>query len=148
MPTRIDSPEIEGTLQSEQLTLKQKQVFDVISYFSKIAMAIENSDGTIHIEKPNGFETFLQKLEEARKENNNEDIPLDEYKELEAQHRYDKLRRPLGNGTSVVNLLLRHLSSNKEFNELLVESQKEAVEIAKKISSYNKISESRKTDFL
>lgn len=148
MPTRIDSPEIEGTLQSEQLTLKQKQVFDVISYFSKIAMAIENSDGTIHIEKPNGFETFLQKLEQARKENNNEDIPLDEYKELEAQHRYDKLRRPLGNGTSVVNLLLRHLSSNKEFNELLVESQKEAVEIAKKISSYNKISESRKTDFL
>jgi len=148
MPTRIDSPEIEGTLQSEQLTLKQKQVFDVISYFSKIAMAIENSDGTIHIEKPNGFETFLHKLEEARKENNNEDIPLDQYKELEAQHRYDKLRRPLGNGTSVVNLLLRHLSSNKEFNELLVESQKEAVEIAKKISSYNKISESRKTDFL
>ena len=148
MPTRIDSPEIEGTLQSEQLTLKQKQVFDVISYFSKIAMAIENSDGTIHIEKPNGFETFLQKLEEARKENNNEDIPLDEYKELEAQHRYDKLRRPLGNGTSVVNLLLRHLSSNREFNELLVESQREAVEIAKKISSYNKISESRKTDFL
>lgn len=144
----IDSPEIEGTLESLELTLKQKELFDTISYFQKISMALENSEGTIHIQKPHGFEDFLEKLEEARKENDNEDIPLDEYKELEAKYRYDTLRRPLGNSTSIVNMFLRHLSTNKEFIEMVAQGQAEAIEIAKKISSYNKISSNRKTDFL
>lgn len=144
MTTGIDNPDIEGTLEDLKLTDKQKELFNVIAYYSKISMAIENSEGQIYIEKPNGFQEFIKKVEEARKENNNDDIPLDEYEDLESKYRYDKLRRPLGNSTSIINMLLRHLSTNKEFDEMIKESQAEAIEIAKKISSFAKIPSTRK----
>ena len=65
MTTGIDNPDIEGTLEDLKLTDKQKEVFNVIAYFSKISMAIENSEGQIYNEKPNGFQEFIKKVSEV-----------------------------------------------------------------------------------
>lgn len=149
MSKRIrDNPDLDGTLQNPELTEKQKELVNMIGYFSKVAVVIDQTEAQYLVEKPNGLQTFLGVLEKTKKESGNDDLPADEYRDLELKYRYDRLRHPLGNSTSIVNMFLRQLATNKEFDELVKEAQAEAIEIAKKISSYNKISETRKTDYL
>lgn len=149
MSDRIrDNPDLDGTLQNPELTDTQQELVNVISYFSKVGLIVSEHEAQYLVEKPDGLQTFLEELEKAKKESGNDDLPQDEYQELEKKYRYDKLRKPLGNATSILNMLLRHLSANPEFQEIVNQSQAEAIEIAKKLSSYKTIRERRKTDLL
>ena len=141
-----DSPITRGSLKHPELTEVQTQLKDMISYFAKIGLTVSLEEAIIQIEQPNGLETFMEELEKARGENGF--VNKDKYKELESKHRFETIRRPLGNSTAFVNMFLRLLSTRTEFNEVFTQAVAESMMISKQQANMSKTLGTSDTDLL
>lgn len=128
-------PIITGSTMSKNLTETQRLIVNYMAYFGKIAQVTSSSEVVFKIERENGLKELLDRVEAVKREKKVKDLPMDEYKELEDQIRFDKMRKPIGNTTSILNNLLSDSCSGDLWNQMIEKARKEALEIAKKVET-------------
>lgn len=139
MKTLKDSPTLEGTVFSEELTPIGKQIGVYFEYAGKIARVKSEQLTLAKTEKPAGLEIFLKAIEVEEKRMVRKLKP-DEKKALEKSTRYAVTPIKIGNVDPMFRIIMTELTSeNKHWQGLIELAKKEIEKIATQTGAIEKL---------
>lgn len=126
MKTLKESPVLDGTLMSEELTTIGKQIAVYFEYAGKIARVKSEQQTLVKTEKPAGLEIFLKAVEMEEAKRQGKKLSLRERQQLEKSTRYALSPAKIGNSTSMFNIVMHEITSeNKHWTDLIALARKE-----------------------
>ncbi len=134
-----DSPTLDGTVLSENLTPTGKQITVFLQYAGKIARVASEQMTMSKTEKPAGLEIFLKAIEDEEKRRMKKLKP-DEKKALEKSTRYTVQPVKIGNSTHMFNAVFHELiSENKDWAQLIAKAKEELSKISTQTGAIDKL---------
>lgn len=134
-----DSPTLDGTVLSENLSPVGKQIAVYLQYAGKIARVASEQMTMSKTEKPAGLEIFLKAIEDEEKRRLRKLKP-DEKKALEKSTRFAIQPVKIGNSTHMFNAVFHELiSENKDWQKLIDFAKKDIQNISKQTGAIEKL---------
>lgn len=130
--TLKESPMLDGTIMSEELTKIGRQFKVYFEYAGKIARVTSEQMTMIKNEKPAGLELFLQAIEreELKRERK---LKPEEKKQLEKTTRYSIQPKKIGNVDPMFRIVMNEITTeNKHWQTLVEEAKKEISKLCTK----------------
>jgi len=109
-------PTISGDFDSTEMSELQTEFADMVKMVCKVALNISESPISVRVERPDGLQIYMRKVQEAVDKGH----PLDreEMDELAKDVRYHDITDKLGNRTEMIRLIVSRLASKTQFKEV------------------------------
>lgn len=134
-----ESPTLDGTIFSEELTTIGKQIGVYFEYAGKIARVKSEQMTLIKTEKPAGLEIFLKAIEDEETRLRRP-LKIDEKKALEKSTRYAISPVKIGNVDPMFRMIMTEITSeNKHWQELIDLAKKEIEKISIQTGAIQKL---------
>lgn len=140
------NPTLSGDIASPELSENQSRLVDMIQSVGRLAMVTSESPITFSVERPDGLQSFLRKVNERVEAG--KPMGREEIEELEKKVRYHEVTDKLENRTEVLRLLLGRLHNNEYFKKVCDEVIKETINLSEKRAMSRKIAENTTADNL
>ena len=139
MKTLKDSPFLDGTVMSEDLSPVGKQIKVYLEYVGKITRVASEQQTVSKNEKVAGQEIFL-KLVEKEENQRQRKLTTIEKKQLEKQTKFDLSPKKIGNSTPMFNAIFHEVTSeNKHWHELIDSAKKEVIRLCTQSGAIDKL---------
>lgn len=140
MKTLKESPILDGTVMSEELTSIGKQIGVYFEYAGKIAKVKSEQQTLVKTEKPAGLEIFLKAVEEEEAKRQGKKLSLKERQKLEKSTRYGLAPAKIGNSTEMFKIILHQITNeNKHWQSLIELARKEIENMATQAGAIDKL---------
>jgi len=109
-------PTISGDFDSTEMSELQTEFADMVKMVCKVALNISESPISVRVERPDGLQIYMRKVQEAVDKGH----PLDreEMDELAKDVRYHDITDKLGNRTEMIRLIVSRLASKTQFKDV------------------------------
>ncbi len=108
-------PTISGDFDSTEMSELQTEFADMVKMVCKVALNISESPITVRVERPDGLQIYMRKVQEAVDKGH----PLDreEMDDLANDVRFHDITDKLGNRTEMIRLVVSRLASKTQFKD-------------------------------
>jgi len=109
-------PTISGDFDSTEMSELQTEFADMVKMVCKVALNISESPITVRVERPDGLQVYMRKVQEAVDKGK----PLDreEMDDLAKDVRFHDITDKLGNRTEMIRLVVSRLASKTQFKDV------------------------------
>lgn len=149
MKTLKESPILDGTLMSEELTSIGNQIAVYFEYAGKIAKVKSEQQTLVKTEKPAGLEIFLKAVEMEEAKRDGKKLSIRERQKLEKSTRYALAPAKIGNSTEMFKIVIHEITTeNKHWNGLIALARKEIERMSTQAGAMEKLSKYDPTEGL
>jgi hypothetical protein len=134
-------PTLSGDFDSTELTENQQRVLDILKGLGKVSLIASKSRAVYTIEKPEGLQTFLRKVQE--KVDEGKPYGREEVEELEKEVRYETQEEEIGNQSQFLRVLLGNLTNDQNFQKYLGELVREQMDLSHKRADIRSLAENK-----
>lgn len=134
-------PVLSGDFDSTELTENQSRVLDILKGLGKISLIASKSRAVYRIERPDGLQSFLRKVEEKVQEG--KPLGRAEVEELENKIRYEEQEEEIGNQSQFLRVLLGNLTNDANFQQFLGELVREQMDLSHKRADIRGLAENQ-----
>ena len=134
-------PTISGDFDSPELTENQSRVLDILKGLGKISLIASKSRAVYTIERPEGLQTFLRKVQE--KVDEGKPLGREEVEDLEKEVWYEEQEEEIGNQSQFLRVLLGNLTNDQNFQKYLGELVREQMDLSNKRSDIRSLAENK-----
>lgn len=134
-------PVLSGDFDSTELTESQSRVLDILKGLGKISLIASKSRAVYTIERPDGLQTFLRKVQE--KVDDGKPLSREEIEALEKEVRYEEQEEEIGNQSQFLRMLLGNLTNDANFQKFLGELVREQMDLSNKRSDIRSLAENQ-----
>ena len=134
-------PVLSGDFDSPELTESQSRVLDILKGLGKVSLIASKSRAVYTIERPDGLQTFLRKVQE--RVDDGKPFTREEVEALEKEVRYETQEEEIGNQSQFLRVLLGNLTSDANFQKHLGELVKEQMDLSHKRADIRSLAENK-----
>ena len=134
-------PVLSGDFDSPELTENQSRVLDILKGLGKVSLIASKSRAVYTIERPDGLQTFLRKVQE--RVDDGKPFTREEVEALEKEVRYETQEEEIGNQSQFLRVLLGNLNNDANFQKFLGELVREQMDLSHKRADIRSLAENQ-----
>ena len=134
-------PVLSGDFDSPELTENQSRVLDILKGLGKVSLIASKSRAVYTIERPDGLQTFLRKVQE--RVDDGKPLNREEVEALEKEVRYEEQEEEIGNQSQFLRVLLNNLNNDANFQKFLGELVREQMDLSHKRADIRSLAENQ-----
>lgn len=140
------NPTISGDFDSKEMSELQNEYADMVKMVCKVAMNISESPVTLRVERPDGLQSYMRKIQEAV--DNGKPLDREEMEDLQEQVRYHEVTDKIGNRTEMIRLVVGRLATSKRFKDVADRMVEEALQLSYQRKNQRTFAESTQSEDL